>query len=116
MISHAEYMELLAGSIGFAILGIVAGTVRFFRYGYKGLKHLAGGMVRCVFTAVTVGFLLDMTDWPPTVVTALVGLSGYFGGTLLDAALWRVNKEIRTARIPGVRSDHSQVSLGDAED
>lgn len=104
MISHAEYMELLAGSIGFAILGMVAAIVRFFRYGCKGLKHLAGGMVTSVFASVTVGFLLDLTDWPPTVVTALCGLSGYFGATLLDAALWRADKEIRTAKIPGIQS------------
>lgn len=104
MISYAEYMEILATAIGPAILGIVASVVRQARYGWKGFRHFMAGLTMSVFTAVITGLLLEMYDMPATAVTAIVGMSAYSGGTLLDALLWRADKEIRTAKIPGVQS------------
>lgn len=100
MISQADYMELMAGAAGLAILGVVASVVRLARYGWKGFRHFIAGTIISVFVAVTTGFLLEFWDLPPTVQTGLVGWAAYMGGTLLDAALCRVDKEIRSARIP----------------
>lgn len=104
MISHAEYMELLAASAGPAVLGVMASIVRHARYGWKGVRHFVAGILTSVFTSVITGLLLDMYDLPASVVMAIVGMSAYSGGTLLDAILWRADKEIRTAKLPGVHS------------
>lgn len=114
MISQAEYLEILTISVGPAVLGIVASTVRTIRYGWKGFRHFLAGLFTSVFVAVITGLMLEMAELPATAVTAIVGINAYCGVTLLDAVLWRADKEIRTCKIPGIQSV-DEAPRGEAE-
>lgn len=104
MISNAEYLEMLASTVGPATLGIVASIIRTVRYGWRGFRHFIAGLLMSVFTGVVTGLLLEVAELPATAVTAIVAMTAYSGGSLLDAILWRADKEIRTARLPGIQS------------
>ena len=104
MISASEYVEILATATGPAVLGIVASIIRQTRYGWKGFRHFVAAMLMSVFTAVITGLLLEMWELPATVVTGICGMCAYSGGSLLDAVLWRAEKEIKTGRIHGIHS------------
>ncbi len=108
MISTTEYMEILISSVGPALLGVVASVIRQTRYGWKGFRHFMAGLLMSVFTSVITGLLLEMWELPATVITGICGMCAYSGGSLLDALLWRADKEIRTAKLPGIRSQHGE--------
>lgn len=108
MISTGEYMEILASSVAPAILGVVASVIRQTRYGWKGFRHFVAAMLTSIFTGVVTGLLLEMAELPATVVTGIVSIAAYSGGSLLDAILWRADKEIRTCKIPGIKSQEEQ--------
>lgn len=105
MISNQQYLEMLAGSLGLVILGVASTVVRVARYGWKGFRHFIGSALTSVFVAVTTGFILDYWTLPPTVVLGIVGLCSYMSGTLLDGVMWRVDREVRRAKLPGVEHE-----------
>ena len=76
-------------------LGVIASSVRIMRFGWQSWRQLiASAFVSC-FVAVLTYWGLDFVNFPPTVDAAIVGFSAYMGGSLLDAFVGRVSREVK---------------------
>ena len=81
------------------IIGSCAAVVRAWRFGWKDWRHLVASSLVSVFVAVLTFWALDYLDLEPTIDAAIIGLSSYLGGSILDALTYRVTTEIRTGTI-----------------
>lgn len=100
MITQSDYIEILGLCVGPAVIGLAVTALRHAQQG--NWNGVVAGAATSVFVAITTTFLLDLWNFPATVVTAISGLAAYAGGKLLDSIVWRANKEIRTCRLPGI--------------
>lgn len=92
--------ETLARGLAWPLLlGAVAAVIRAFKFGWKDWRHLVASSLVSVFVAVLTYWALDYLNLEPTVDAAIIGVSAYFGGAILDALMFRVTTEIRTGTI-----------------
>ena len=90
------FEELIAGAGVPFMLSLVASIARCVRYGWRSLRHLLVSVTTSIFIGQVVFWGLSW--WPDMsmqIKAAIVSLSAYMGGSLLDAVFFRVKKEIR---------------------
>lgn len=112
MISHADYIEILGQCAGPAVIGISVAALRHARKGTT--QGIFTGCLTSALVSILTGCLLDLCELPATAAFGIIGLAGYCGGSLLDAAAWRLEKEVKTARLPILNSKESP-DAGDAD-
>lgn len=71
------------------VLGVAATMTRLSRMGWHSWTQFTSSCVVSCFTAVLAFWGLDYLDLSPTVDAAIVGVSAYMGGSLLDAIVFR---------------------------
>ena len=87
--------EIIAGAGVPLLLSLGASAVRFVKSGWRGCRHFAASLLTSIFVGQVVFWGLDYFHWSPQVQAAIVSLSAYMGGSLLDALVFRVKHEIR---------------------
>ena len=93
--------ELFAGAGVPLLLSLAASVVRFMKLGWQDWRHFMASLTTSIFVGQVVFWGLDWFHFCPTVDAAIVSLSAYMGGSLLDAVFYRVRKEIREGHRPG---------------
>lgn len=76
------------------LLSAVSTCVRISRYGWKGARHLGASLLTSTFTGVIVFWGLDYFGFSPTVDAAIISVSAYMGGSLLDNVVFRVRQVV----------------------
>lgn len=87
--------ELFAGAGVPLLLSLAASVVRFLKFGWRSWRHFAASLVTSIFVGQVVFWGLDYFGLQPSVKAAIISLSAYMGGSLLDAVVFRVRREIR---------------------
>lgn len=87
--------ELFAGAGIPLLLSLAASFVRFSRYGWQSWRHFFASLFTSIFVGQVVFWGLDFFKLEPSVDAAIVSLSAYMGGSLIDAVVFRVRREIR---------------------
>lgn len=87
--------ELLAGAGVPLMLSIFASIARFTRYGWLSLRHFLCSLITSIFVGQIVFWGLSYWPLDAAVDAAIVSISAYMGGSLLDLMVYRVKKEIR---------------------
>lgn len=82
------------------VLGIAATMTRISKSGWHSWTQFASSCTVSCFTAVLAYWGLDYLDLAPTVDAAIVGVSAYMGGSLLDTIVFRVRTTVGNASIP----------------
>ena len=77
------------------LLGIVSSFVRVSRFGIRSWGQFVSSVTASCFVAVLVHWGLDYAGFAPTVDAAIIGISSYMGGSLLDAVQSRVLREVK---------------------
>ena len=96
-----DLLDLLRGLLLPVVIGITACFVRLARFGVRSWRQLAASLSTACFVAVLVHWGLDLLDLPATVDAAIVGLTSYMGGSLLDAAQEKAVKAVDCLPTPG---------------
>ncbi|MDE5879702.1 MAG: phage holin family protein [Desulfovibrio sp.] len=86
--------DIVGGIAGPLLLSAVSTCVRISRYGWKGVRYLVASLVTSSFTGVVVFWGLDYFDFAPTVDAAIISVSAYMGGNLLDTFAFRVRQVV----------------------
>ena len=92
--------ELIAGAAVPLILSISASVVRIVRYGWHSWRHMVASVTTSIFVGQVVFWGLKYFDLDASVAAAIVSVSAYMGGSLLDAVFCRVQQEIKTRQLP----------------
>ena len=100
-----EMLDAIAASAVPGIFGMAISMFRLARYGWHGVAHFISQSAMCVFCSIISFWLLDLVDFPPTVDTAIIGLSGFYGAQILDIIWERFAHVVRTAKIPGIECE-----------
>lgn len=87
--------ELFAGAGIPLLLSLAASFVRFSRYGWQSWRHFIASLFTSIFVGQVVFWGLDFFSLEPSVDAAIVSLSAYMGGSLIDAVVFRIGREIR---------------------
>jgi len=87
--------ELFAGAGVPLLLSLAASLVRFLKFGWQSWRHFFASLTTSIFVGQVVFWGLDYFKLEPSVEAAIVSLSAYMGGSLLDAVVFRVGREIR---------------------
>jgi len=87
--------ELFAGAGVPLLLSLAASLVRFLKFGWQSWRHFFASLTTSLFVGQTVFWGLDYFGFNPQVEAAIISLSAYMGGSLLDAVVFRVGREIR---------------------
>jgi len=77
-------------------LAVAATFTRLCRVGWHSWTQLFSGLIVSSFVAVLVFWGLDYFEWSPTVDAAVIGMSAYMGGTLLDILVFRIRKTVQS--------------------
>ncbi|MDR1946450.1 MAG: phage holin family protein [Desulfovibrio sp.] len=96
--------SLIEGILPAFLLGVFGGFARVGRYGIKSLRQLAGCLVVSAFAGVIVHLAIAETSLTSSVQAAVVGVSGYSGGAILDAFVGRIIIGIKHMPGPGAGS------------
>lgn len=81
------------------LLSLFGGAARAMRFGVKSWRQFAGSLFVSSFAGVVVHLLLQDSDVSPSLKAALVGLSGYSGGAILDGLATRLQRGVE--KLPG---------------
>lgn len=81
--------------VAVALAGFV---VRSLRFGVHSVKSGMSGAVCAVFSGIIAFWMLDGSQLEDGIRYAVVGLCGYSGGIVLDAALYRLMRIIKGDR------------------
>ncbi len=100
---YRTILEFLLLPTALAVAGF---AVRLARFGAGTWKQLASGLVVSAFVGVLVGLGAAEANLPPKLQYAVISLSGYFGGVLLDAFQARVLKAVKY--LPGPGADQQE--------
>ncbi|MCR5564011.1 MAG: phage holin family protein [Desulfovibrio sp.] len=84
-------------------LAVAATFVKISRIGWHSWTQLFSSLLVSSFVAVLVYWGLDYFEWPPTVDAAIIGMSAYMGGNMLDTFVFKIRKTVGTA--PMMRGD-----------
>ena len=87
--------ELFAGAGVPLLLSLAASLVRFLKFGWQSWRHFFASLTTSIFVGQVVFWGLDYFGLQPSVEAAIISLSAYMGGSLLDAVVFRVGREIR---------------------
>ena len=88
--------ELFAGAGVPLLLSLCASCVRFSKYGWQSWRHFLASLLTSIFVGQTVFWGLTYFNLDAPVAAAIVSISAYMGGSLLDAVVYRVGYEIRS--------------------
>lgn len=91
---------LLQGLAVPLVLGIAATMTRISKSGWHSWTQFASSCCVSCFTAVLAYWGLDYLDLAPTVDAAIVGVSAYMGGSLLDTVVFRIRNTVGSGNIP----------------
>lgn len=86
--------DIVGGIVIPLILSSVSTCVRISRYGWRGARHFVASLLTSTFTGVVVFWGLDYLDLAPTVDAAIISVSAYMGGSLLDTFTFRVKQVV----------------------
>jgi len=97
------FVPLLQGIAVPLCLAVAATFARICRAGgWESWRQFLSSLVVSAFVAVLVYWGLDYCDWAPTVDAAIIGMSAYMSGNLLDSFVFRIRKIVgRAPIIPG---------------
>ena len=93
-----QFMEGIAVPLVMAIFG---GVTRVFRDGFRSWRHFAGAMFVSGFAGVVVHLLIADLPVSATTKAAIVAISGYSGGMMLDILTSRVQRGAETIGLAG---------------
>ena len=81
------------------LLAVFGGLARSARFGITSWKQFLSAVVLSAFTGVLVCLLMEDLAWSPAIKSAIIAISGYSGGIILDALVDRVVRGV--AELPG---------------
>ena len=87
------------------LLAIFGGLARMARFGTPSWKQFLSAIVLSAFTGVLVALLMQELAWPESVKSAIIAISGYSGGIILDAMVDRVVRGVAELPGPGQKRD-----------
>ena len=87
------------------LLAIFGGLARMAHFGVTSWKQFLSAIVLSAFTGVLVALLMQELAWPESVKSAIIAISGYSGGVILDALVDRVVKGVAELPGPGQKRD-----------
>ena len=96
MTDFKNMLEAVAMPMFLAVFG---GLARVARFGVPSWKQFLSAIVLSAFTGVLVSLLMQDLAWSPSIKSAIIAISGYSGGIILDALVDRVVKGV--AELPG---------------
>ncbi|MDL2307273.1 phage holin family protein [Desulfovibrio sp. OttesenSCG-928-C06] len=76
------------------LLALFGGAARAVRFGVRSWRQFAAALMVSGFAGVIVHLLIQDASMSESVKAALVGLSGYSGGMILDALATRLQKGV----------------------
>lgn len=89
-----EFTTFLEGIVVPLLLSLAGGIARAFRDGFKSWRQFAGSLIISGFAGIIVHLLIQDLELSSNIKAALVGLSGYSGGAILDALSSRLQKGV----------------------
>lgn len=87
------------------LLAIFGGLARMARFGVTSWKQFLSAIILSAFTGVLVALLMQDLTWSESVKSAIIAISGYSGGIILDAMVDRVVKGVAELPGPGQKRD-----------
>ena len=87
------------------LLAVFGGLARSARFGVTSWKQFLSAIVLSAFTGVLVSLLMQDLALSPSVKSAIIAISGYSGGVILDALVARVVKGVAELPGPGQKRD-----------
>ena len=87
------------------LLAVFGGLARVARFGTPSWKQFLSAIVLSAFTGVLVALLMQDLNWSDSVKSAIIAISGYSGGIILDAMVDRVVKGVAQLPGPGQKRD-----------
>ncbi len=100
-----EMLDAIAASAVPGVFGMAISFFRLARYGWHGVAHFISQSAMSVFTSIISFWMLDLADFPPTVDTDIIGLSGFYGAQILDIVWATLSHVVATAKIPGIECE-----------
>ena len=76
------------------VLGIAATFTRLCRMGWHSWRQFLSSCIVSCFVSILAFWGLDYLELPPTVDAAIIGVSAYMGGSLLDIVVFRIRKTV----------------------
>lgn len=87
------------------LLAVFGGLARMARFGVTSWKQFLSCIILSGFTGVLVSLLMEDLPWSPSIKSAIIAISGYSGGVILDALVDRVVKGVQALPGPGQKND-----------
>lgn len=87
------------------LLAVFGGLARSARFGITSWKQFLSAVVLSAFTGVLVCLLMEDLVWSPSIKSAIIAISGYSGGIILDALVDRVVRGVAQLPGPGQKRD-----------
>ena len=87
------------------LLAIFGGLARMAHFGVTSWKQFLSAIILSAFTGVLVALLMQDLTLSESVKSAIIAISGYSGGTILDAMVDRVVKGVAQLPGPGQKRD-----------
>ena len=102
MTDFKNMLEAVAMPMFLAVFG---GLARVARFGVPSWKQFLSAIILSAFTGVLVALLMQDLTWSESVKSAIIAISGYSGGIILDAMVDRVVKGVAELPGPGQKKD-----------
>jgi len=93
------FEPLLQGIAVPLVLGIAATFTRLCRLGWHSWKQFFSSCSVSCFVSILAYWGLDYLDLAPTVDAAIIGVSAYMGGSLLDIIVFKIRTTVEHAPI-----------------
>ena len=87
------------------LLAIFGGLARMAHFGVTSWKQFLSAIILSAFTGVLVALLMQDLTLSESVKSAIIAISGYSGGIILDAMVDRVVKGVAELPGPGQKRD-----------
>ena len=87
------------------LLAVFGGLARSARFGITSWKQFLSAVVLSAFTGVLVSLLMEDLALSPSIKSAIIAISGYSGGIILDALVDRVVRGVAQLPGPGQKRD-----------
>lgn len=95
--TFVEFWDLFGNAI---ILGCVGASLQCLRGPWRGWRNFLLSNATAAFCSIVCMSILPQY-MPPIVSEGIAGMIGYSGGTLVDAIIDRLRREIETHELPG---------------
>lgn len=100
--SIQSLIEALSAPVMLAVIG---GLAKIAKNGATSWRQCLSCIILSGFTGVIISLLLDDLTFSPSVKAAIIAISGYSGGAILDALVERVVKGVEALPGPGQKKD-----------